>query len=64
MQINALRIESNRKVPQTNQLSLGVLDIDRDFFNDLNRLSNLLNYILSFPDPLKQQLTACIPFHI
>ena len=28
MRCDSVRIESNRKVPQTNRLSLGVLDMD------------------------------------
>ena len=33
MRIDALRIKSNRKVPQTNALSLGVLDMDASHYN-------------------------------
>ena len=40
-----MRIESNRKVPQTNRLSLGVLDMDAHW-NSL--LTPCLEYFLEF----------------
>ena len=42
VRINAVRIESNRKVPQTNRLSLGVLDMDDQSLNDTPHGSILL----------------------
>ena len=42
VRINAVWIESNRKVPQTNRLSLGVLDMDDQSLNDTPHGSILL----------------------
>ena len=41
VRVNALRIESNRKVPQTNRLSLGVLDMDAFLMQCYSYVSNI-----------------------
>ena len=56
--IDAMRIESNCKVPQTNQLSLGVLDMDgkQHYVKKLKRQLQVQNVVLEFFVMLKNYL--------